>query len=70
MGTQVDDTLPATRPAGTGSRGESESESTHTQGLFTGSIEAIRRARGFTGARDEPADSVADGGSDGRTDRT
>ena len=70
MGTQVDDTLPATRPAGTGSRRESESESTHTQGLFTGSSEAIRRARGFTGARDEPADSVADGGSDGRTDRT
>jgi len=57
MGTQVDDTLPATRPAGTGSRGESESESTHTQGLFTG-------------ARDEPADRVADGGSNDRTDRT
>ena len=45
----ADDTLPVSRPRDRGSSGESESESTHSQGLFTGSIKAIQRARGFTG---------------------
>jgi len=44
-------------------RASSEAESTHTQGLFTGSREAIERARGFTST----GDSDTPGGTGGRT---
>ena len=61
----ADDTLPVSRPRARGSSGESESESTHSQGLFTGSIKAIQRARGFTGTGpkeqvDDTPDAPAD----------
>jgi small-conductance mechanosensitive channel len=49
------------RPAG---ESESRSESTQTQGLFTGSREAIERARGFTSAGDTGPIAVR---KDGRT---
>jgi small-conductance mechanosensitive channel len=63
----ADDTLPVSRPQARGSSGESESESTHTQGLFTGSIKAIQRAREFTGSGPQ---EQAEGAPDGRSDRT
>jgi len=63
----ADDTLPVSRPRGRGSSGESESESTHSQGLFTGSIKAIQRARGFTGTG--PQEQV-DGTPGGPAQRT
>ena len=63
----ADDTLPVSRPRSRGSSGESESESTHSQGLFTGSIKAIQRARGFTGTG--PQEQV-DGTPDRPADRT
>jgi hypothetical protein len=59
---RVDDAAPARRSADqradddterirfdTGLPVEQESEATHSQGLFTGSMEAAERARGFTG---------------------
>ena len=59
-------------PAGTGrvdpvpppAEGPSESEATHTQGLFTGSIKAIQRARAFARHDDpEPTGDHQDPGS-------
>jgi len=52
-------------PAGV-TRPESASESTRTQGLFTGSAEAIRRARGFTGPQPTLRAGPPGGPDDGR----
>ena len=57
-----------TKPIGGSSpgAGQRESESTRTQGLFTGSQKAIQRARGFTGSGDSrPVDGPAGGPDQG-----
>ena len=57
-----------TKPIGGSSpgAGQRESESTRTQGLFTGSLKAIQRARGFTGSGDSgPVDGPAGGPDQG-----
>jgi small-conductance mechanosensitive channel len=48
---------------------EWDSEATNTQGLFTGSIEAIRRARGFSGTGDTGETGGSDGAEPGRGGR-
>ena len=48
---------------------EWDSEATNTQGLFTGSIEAIRRARGFSGTGDTGETAGSDGAEPGRGGR-